>query len=173
MMTDSPKAGVQRSRIVLVLYDPDMVIVFDRASSTARTSFQELWHLAPGQGVVAGRSSVIAQQRGDTTKTALVQLSFRGQAIPRGTVGVAQGRTNPIQGWYWSSLTSRQAAPVITFARTGRSATMVTLITAAATSSRIAITQRMSGSTYVYTIGVGSLVARVGLTAGGTLYRIS
>lgn len=173
MMTDSPKAGVQRSRIVLVLYDPDMVIVFDRASSTARTSFQELWHLAPGQGVVAGRSSVIAQQRGDTTKTALVQLSFRGQAIPRGTVGVAQGRTNPIQGWYWSSLTSRQAAPVITFARTGRSATMVTLITAAAASSRIAITQRMSGSTYVYTIGVGSLVARVGLTAGGTLYRIS
>src|ERR1700691_3951102 len=74
------------------------------------------------------RSYAIATAPG--TQLEIRQIPFPGQVIPAGSTRVVRGQTNPYQGWVSHQMLQRIPAPVVTMARTGSSAAMLTLISA-------------------------------------------
>jgi hypothetical protein len=123
--SDTAFGGDPRYRSVYVDQDPDLVLVFDRASGAA--SYEQLWHLDPGLTVTTvARSYAIATAPG--TQLEIRQIPLPGQAIPAGSTQVVKGQVNPYQGWVSHAMLQRTPAPVVTMTRTGSSAAILTLI---------------------------------------------
>jgi len=122
---DTAFGGNPRYRSVYVDQDPDLVLVFDRASGAAR--YEQLWHLDPGLTVSTVTSSyAIATAPG--TQLEIRQIPLPGQVIPAGSTQVVQGQVNPYQGWVSHAMLQRTPAPVVTMSRSGSSAAILTLI---------------------------------------------
>ncbi len=122
---DTAFGGHPRYRSVYVDQDPDLVLVFDRASGAG--SYQQLWHLDPGLRVTTvSRSYAIATAPG--TQLEIRQIPLPGQVIPAGSTQVVEGQVNPYQGWVSHGMLQRTPAPVVTMSRTGSSAAILTLI---------------------------------------------
>ncbi len=122
---DTAWNGLPRYRSVYVDQDPNLVLVFDRASGA--TSYQQLWHLDPGLRVTTvTRSYAIATAPG--TQLEIRQIALPGQVIPAGSTQVVEGQVNPYQGWVSHGMLQRTPAPVVTMTRTGSSAAILTLI---------------------------------------------
>jgi hypothetical protein len=93
---DTAFSGLPRYRSVYVDQDPDLVLVFDRASGAG--SYQQLWHLDPGLTVTTvTRSYAVATAPG--TQLEIRQIPLPGQQIPAGSTQVVRGQVNPYQGW--------------------------------------------------------------------------
>jgi len=122
---DTAFGGLPRYRSVFVDFDPDLILVFDRASGAP--SYQQLWHLDPGLTVTTvTRSYAIATAPG--TQLEIRQVPLPGQQIPAGSTQVVEGQVNPYQGWVSHAALQRIPAPVVTMTRTGSSAAILTLI---------------------------------------------
>jgi len=122
---DTAFGGRPRYRSVYVDQDPNLVLVFDRASGAG--SYQQLWHLDPGLKVTSvTRSYAIATAPG--TQLEIRQIPLPGQVIPAGSTQVVKGQVNPYQGWVSHGMLQRTPAPVVTMTRTGSSAAILTLI---------------------------------------------
>jgi hypothetical protein len=122
---DTAFGGRPRYRSVYVDQDPDLVLVFDRASGAS--SYEQLWHLDPGLSVTSvTRSYAIAAAPG--TQLEIRQIPLPGQVIPAGSTRVAEGQVHPYQGWVSRGMLQRTRAPVVTMSRTGSSAAILTLI---------------------------------------------
>jgi hypothetical protein len=122
---DTAFGGRPRYRSVYVDQDPDLVLVFDRASGA--DSYQQLWHLDPGLTVTTvTRSYAVATAPG--TQLEIRQIPLPGQQIPAGSTQVARGQVNPYQGWVSHAQLQMTPAPVVTMTRTGPSAAILTLI---------------------------------------------
>ena len=65
---DSPGAGINRTRDVLVLKDPDLMVVLDRGSSAAEQEYQTLWHLPADQKVRCQSATTGRWPRGLVTR---------------------------------------------------------------------------------------------------------
>ncbi len=164
---DTAFSGLPRYRSVYVDQDPDLVLVFDRASGT--TSYQQLWHLDPGLKVTKlSRSYAIATAPG--TQLEIKQIALPGQQIPRGSTQVVRGQVNAYQGWVSHAQLQMTPAPVVTMTRTGSSAEILTLIAPTAPGVLItaSISQHSSGW-YQLRLRIGGRQLSFLVSAGGDI----
>jgi hypothetical protein len=109
---------------------------------------------------------------GDTSRTILFQIPFR-QALPRGAILLKQGQTNPIQGWHYPNIFTRRSAPTFVFARSGYSASILSVVAPVHATGSVQYKGRWSGTTYVVDLVVGGKKVSFGLSAGGSVYRVA
>lgn len=157
---DTAFGGRPRYRSVYVAQDPDLVLVFDRASGAGR--YQQLWHLDPGLTVTTvTRSYAVATAPG--TRLEIRQIPLPGQQIPAASTQVARG-------WVSHAALHRIPAPVVTMTRTGRSAAILTLI--APTAPGVPITVAVSGASrgwYRLRVRIGGRQLTFLVSAGGDI----
>ncbi|MFI6681645.1 heparinase II/III family protein [Kribbella sp. NPDC050470] len=168
---DVPGSGISRVRSVLVLKNPDLLVVWDRASATTAQAFQTLWHLPSDQrATVYSRTTAVAMATGDSTKTILFQVPFK-QALPAGATLVKQAQTNPIQGWTYPSSFVRKSAPTVMMARGGKTASILSFVVPIRSTGAVTYTTRQSGTTFIVNLNVGGVRASIAISGGGSLYR--
>jgi hypothetical protein len=169
--SDAPGSGITRIRSVLVLKNPDLLVVWDRASAKTAQAFQTLWHLPSDQKAsVVSRTTAVAMAPGDTTRTVLFQVPFK-QALPAGATLVKQAQTSPIQGWTYPSSFVRRSAPTVMLARGGKTASILSFVVPVRASGAVTYTVRQSGTTFIVNLNVGGARAVVAVSGGGSLYR--
>ncbi|WP_261795939.1 heparinase II/III-family protein [Mobilicoccus massiliensis] len=166
--SDTPYLKTNRSRSIIVLSDPDIVVAFDKATSYKPTTFTQYWHLPYDVSLRTSGTRATAS-KGNVTTT-LLQLPAAG--AKQAPFGQVKGSTKPIQGWQWTDYFHKYKAPVATVTQKGASAAMVTAIVAAPGSTPVAVKPVISGSTTTYTFTVGSKTAVVTLDGKGTLTRV-
>jgi hypothetical protein len=173
-LADTPAAGVSRIRDVLVLHDPELIVVLDRAASRRPQAFQALWHLPEDQVATPyGRSTVVARKPGEDTETVLFQVPFR-QALPRGATQVVRGQVRPrVQGWHYPDINTRNAAPVAVFARSGTAASILSVIAPVSASGKgVTYTLRaQAGGWTLLSLNVAGVPVRVRISPGSALVR--
>lgn len=171
-LRDKVPGGGTRARSVLFLTDPDVVIVYDKAtgpSATSGTTFTQLWHLPPGRSVTVTGGNVVASTGTDTLKTRLIQVGLPGLKPAPG--GVVTGATKPVQGWYWINPATRRTAPVVSFKRTGTSARFVTILGATTGTLGYKIVSTTAEGTTL-DVTSGGKTARILITADSALSRL-
>ena len=170
---DVPGTGISRVRGVLVLKDPDLIVTLDRGSSKTAQQFQTLWHLPSDQrAIVYSRTAAVATAPGDSTKTILFQVPYR-QALPAGAILIKQAKSNPIQGWHYRNIFTRKAAPTLMFARSGYSASILSFVVPVRSTGSVTYTTRMVGTTFVINLNVAGQRVSVGVSAGGSVFRVT
>jgi hypothetical protein len=115
---DTAFGGLPRWRSVYVDQDPDLILVFDRASGAG--SYEQVWHLDPSLSV-SSVTAATAVATAPGTQLVLRQVPLPGQRIPSGSTRVVSGFVSRAQN-------QRTRAPIVTMTRSGASAAMLTLI---------------------------------------------
>ena len=172
-MTDQSHIGVPRTRAVLILHDPDLMVVLDRGFSAKAQQWQTLWHLPSDQnGTVYSRTTAIATKPGDSTQTILFQVPFR-QVLPRGATLALRGKTIPtIQGWHFPNITRRDAASTLMFARSGLSASILSVIAPLGVGAGVGYTMTPAANGWTnLDLKVGGTPVRVRISPGNALVR--
>jgi len=168
---DIPGAGITRTRGVLVLKEPNLVVTLDRATSTTAQKFQSLWHLPSDQvATVYSRTTAIAKAPGDTTRTILLQIPYK-QALPPGAILIKRGQTAPIQGWQYPNIFRRNPAPTAMFARSGYSASILSVIAPVGSTGSLLYRTRVSGTSTIADFTVQGRRVSVLISSGGGLVR--
>jgi len=168
---DTPGAGISRTRAVLVLKDPDLVMTLDRAFARSAQQFQTLWHLPSDQlATVLSRTTAVAAAADDTSRTILLQVPYK-QALPPGATLVKQGQTAPIQGWHYPNIFHRYRAPTAMFARSGQSVTILSVIAPVRTKGTLLYRTRASGTSTIVDLSVDGRPISILVSAGGGLVR--
>ncbi len=169
-LSDQPAEGVDRTRDVLVLKDPDLVITLDRASSGSSQRYETLWHLPPGDKVaVESPTTAVATRPGDAVRTHLLHVQVDGDT---GTTTVEEGSQNPPQGWFFKDIFTVSPAPVVKFAHTGQNARILSAIVPAKASEQVSYTTRQAGANVVLELLVGAQRVSVKITPEGRLTRL-
>jgi len=172
-VTDQPNRGITRYRGVLALRDPDLLVVLDRGYSATSQQWQTLWHLPSDQmAVVRSRTTAIATKAGDPTQTVLFQVPFR-QALPPGAILTIRGRTLPtVQGWHYPKITARNPASTLMFARSGPSATILSVIAPIRVGSGVTYQVTAAGNGWTnLDLLVGGVPVRVRISSDNALLR--
>ena len=164
---DTAFGGRPRYRSVYVDQDPDLVLVFDRASGAGR--YQQQWHLDPGLTVTTvTRSYAIATAPG--AQLEIRQIPLPGQVIPSGSTRVVEGQVSPYQGWVSHGMLQRTRAPVVTMSRSGSSAAILTLIAPTAPGTGIsASVGRAAGGWYRLSLDIGGRPLSFLVSPGGDI----
>jgi hypothetical protein len=172
-VSDQPYIGVSRVRAVLVMHNPDVVVVLDRGYASKAQQWQTLWHLPSDQAVsVYSRTTAIASRAGDSTRTILFQVPFR-QALPAGATLAQRGLTSPrIQGWHYPDITGRYAATQVMFARSAPSATILSVIVPIRPTAGVGyrLTAAANGWTNL-NLTIGGVPVRVRISPGNSLLQ--
>ncbi|MFC6158534.1 heparinase II/III domain-containing protein [Kribbella jiaozuonensis] len=167
---DSLGAGLDRTRGVLVLKDPDLMVVLDRGTSASDQDYSTLWHLPSDQKVVVSSNDrAVAVKPGDRVKTTLLQIPFQQQTTP---IEVVSGSQDPIQGWHYATIDKRVAAPVVKFNRAGHDATILSVIAPTRTNAVVSYTTSQQGSRMLVNLKVDGVTTVIAVSADGTLQRI-
>jgi hypothetical protein len=170
--SDSPNAGVSRTRAVLVMKDPDLLVTLDRASSRSPQRFEVLWHLPSDQvATVYSRSTAVATAPGSRTKTVVLQIPYR-QPLPAGALLLRRGETAPIQGWHFPVYTQHVKAPTLLMARAGSSAFVLSVVVPIRASAGVSYRVSRAGTSTVVTMNIGGVRTAFAITAGGSLVRL-
>ncbi|WP_405056402.1 heparinase II/III-family protein [Kribbella sp. NBC_01505] len=169
-LSDEPAEGVDRTRDVLVLKDPDLMITLDRGRSGSEQRYETLWHLPPGQQVsVQSPTTAVAAKPGDPFRTHLLHIPIDGES---GTTTVEQGSQNPPQGWYFKDIFTVFPAPVVKFTHSGRNARILSAIVPGKTAEQVSYTIRPDGADVVLDLVVGAQRVSVKITPEGRLTRL-
>jgi hypothetical protein len=172
-LADTPVEGVERTRDVLVLKDPDLIITLDRGRSDGEQRYETLWHLPADQKVtVQSPTHVVAAKPGDSSKTHLLQIPYE-QQLPADAVTLEQGKSDPVQGWYFPTIFDRLPAPVVKFNRTAPTATILSAIVPTAPTETVSFTTRTQADMTFVDLTVGSKKTTIRITQSGRLTRIS
>ncbi|HYO86356.1 MAG TPA: heparinase II/III family protein [Dermatophilaceae bacterium] len=161
-----------RRRSVLVMSNPEVMLVYDRVANPPRsTTFSQLWHLPPGLRATSLKGGVVTNPGSQGRRTWILQVPLTSRFSPA-VARVIRGSTRPVQGWYWSDNAHRWAAPVVSLTRSGRSAAFLTAVVADP-ASRVNVT-RIAGSRSIakYLLRIGSRNVRVSVSSDGTLTRL-
>jgi hypothetical protein len=151
--------------------DQHLVLVADLGDPAQQ--FQTLWHLPADQkATVYSRTTALASKTGEDTRTILFQVPYR-QALPPGAILLKQAQTNPIQGWTYPNINTRLSAPTLMFARSGTSASILSFIAPVKATGAVTYATRWSGTTYVVDLSVAGVRTSIGITAGGSLVRLT
>jgi hypothetical protein len=164
---DTAFGGRPRDRSVYVDQNPDLALVFDRASGAGR--YQQLWHLDPGLTVTTvTRSYAVATAPG--TELEIRQIPLPGQQIPADSTQVVRGQVSSDQGWVSHAQLQMIPAPVVTMARSGPSAAILTLIAPAAPGTAItAAISPISSGWYQLRVQIGSRQLSFLVSPGGDI----
>lgn len=169
-LSDSLGNGIKRTRGVLVLKDPDLMVVLDRGTSVSNEEYQTLWHLPSDQKVhVVGNNSAVAQAPGDRVRTVVLQIPFQQATTP---IQVATGATDPIQGWHYETINTRKASPVVKFTRSGRSASILSVIVPVRTNAAVTYTTTQQPGRLLINLIVDKVKTTIAITPNGTLQRL-
>ncbi|MFG1816179.1 heparinase II/III family protein [Kribbella sp. NPDC049174] len=169
-LSDSLGKGINRTRGVLVLKDPDLMVVLDRGTSVSDEEYQTLWHLPSDQKVtVQGSGSAVAARPGDKVKTVLLQVPFQQETTP---IQVATGATDPIQGWHYETINTRKPSPVVMFTRSGRSASILSVIVPVRTNAAVSYTTTEQGGRLLINLIVDKVKTTIAVAPDGTLQRV-
>jgi len=169
-LRDSLGAGIDRTRGVLVLKDPDLMVVLDRGTSAANQEYQTLWHLPADQKVVvSSNESAVARKPDDSVKTTLLQIPFQQDSTP---IEVVKGGTDPVQGWHYLTIDNRQPAPVVKFTRSGRSASILSVIVPTRAKAAVTYTTSRQGGRLLVNLKVDGSTTTVAVSPDGTLTRV-
>jgi len=170
--SDSPAPGVDRTRDVLVLKDPDLIITLDRGHSGTDQRYETLWHLPADQKVtVQSATAAVAAKPGDSTKTHLLQIPY-AQHLPADAITVVQGQEDPVQGWYFPDIFHRLPAPVVKFNRNGTDATILSAIMPTTSTEQVAFTTRTVGDLFFVDLTVGARKTTIRVAPDGRLTRL-
>jgi hypothetical protein len=172
-VSDQPNVGVSRTRAVLVLHNPELIVVLDRGVASKAHQWQTLWHLPSDQNVsVRSRTTAVAGKAGDITQTILFQVPFR-QALPAGAILAIRGKTTPrIQGWHFPNITRRNAATTVMFARSAANATILSVIVPVRRPKGVGYTLRAAAGGWTnLNLNVGGTPVRVRISPGSSLVR--
>ncbi len=169
-LADTAFGGDPRYRSVYVSQQPDLMIVFDRATGGSGTSaYQQLWHLAAALTVTeVGASYAVASAPG--AELTLARVALPGQVIPPGSTQVAVGQASPYQGWVSEQMLQRTPADTVTMTSTGPSAAILTLLVPTAPATPV--TYSISGPTagpWTLLVTVGATATSSTITADGTI----
>jgi hypothetical protein len=171
-LTDKPAPDAERTRDVLVLKDPDLIVTLDRGQSASDQRYETLWHLAPDQKVtVQSLTTAIATKPRDATKTYLLQIPYR-QQLPADAITVVQGQQGPVQGWYFPDIFHKVPAPVVKFNRNGPSATILSAVVPAGAGETVAFSTRTVGTMFYADLTVGRRKVTIRVQPDGRLTRI-
>ncbi|MEI8407382.1 MULTISPECIES: heparinase II/III domain-containing protein [unclassified Kribbella] len=169
-LSDSLGKGINRTRGVLVLKGPDLMVVLDRGTSPSNEEYQTLWHLPSDQTVrVVGDGSAVAARPGDRVKTVLLQVPFQQETTP---IQVATGATDPIQGWHYENINTRKPSPVVKFNRSGRSASILSLIVPVRTNGAVTYTTTQQGGRLRINLIVDKVKTTIAIAPDGTMQRV-
>ncbi|MET9276127.1 heparinase II/III family protein [Kribbella sp. NPDC003557] len=162
--------AVDRTRGVLVLKDPDLMVVLDRGASATDQQYSTLWHLPADQKVVvSGNDRAVAAKPGDRVKTTLLQVPFEQATTP---IDVATGQQDPVQGWHYLTIDKRVPSPVVKFNRSGQNASILSVIAPSRANATVSYTTSWQGSRMILKLTVDGVTTTVGVSADGTLQRI-
>ncbi|MEV5968016.1 heparinase II/III family protein [Kribbella sp. NPDC051952] len=171
-LTDKPAVDVQRTRDVLVLKDPDLIVTLDRGVSPNDQRYETLWHLTPDQKVtVQSPTTAVASKPGDAAKTYLLQIPYQ-QQLPADAITVVQGQQEPVQGWYFPDIFHKLPAPVVKFNRNGTNANILSAVVPAAAGESVAFTTRTVGTMFYVDLTVGQHKTTIRVLPDGRLTRI-
>jgi hypothetical protein len=154
-------AGVTQTRRVTWSRRLGYLLVEDRATSTTRHTYRQLWHLVNGSSPAVGATSVWTRRP-------------RGNVLIRELTGtpalrIVTGATNPIQGWISYQYGQRVAAPVVEAARSGTSVRYLTLIAPSEGAPNAQVRSlRLTADGYAVTITVDGRSERV-VTSGSNV----
>ncbi|MEU4190487.1 heparinase II/III family protein [Kribbella sp. NPDC026611] len=169
-LADTLGAGISRTRDVLVLKDPDLMLVLDRGRSGTSQQYETLWHLPSDQKVVvSGNDRAVAAKAGDRVKTTLLQIPFQQATAP---ISVVTGQQGPVQGWHYRTIDQRNPASVVKFSRNGQDATILSAIVPTRTNAAVSYTTSYQGSRLIVNLKVDGATTVIGIAADGTLQRI-
>jgi len=169
-LKDQLGPGIDRTRGVLVLKDPDLMVVLDRGTSSSQHSYSTLWHLPEDQKVVvAGNDRAVAQKPGDRVKTTLLQIPFQQETTP---IEVTTGQTSPVQGWHYTTIDRKLPASVVQFNRTDRNASILSVIAPTRANAAVSYTTSWQGSRMLLNLTVDGTTTVIGISAEGTMQRI-
>lgn len=170
-MTGVGYSRVTRTRGVLFLRDPDVIVVPDCGSSSRVQQWQTLWHLPSDQSARGySRTTAIATKPGENTQTVLFQVPYR-QALPPGAILTMRGMTSPrIQGWHYPRISRRNAASTLMFARSATSAAILSVIVPLRAGVGYSLTPA-PGSWTNLNLDVGDVPVRVRISPGNSLVR--
>jgi hypothetical protein len=169
---DVPASGVSRTRGVLFLKDPDILVTLDRAGAKRAQQFQTTWHLPSDQvASVYSRTTAIAQTPGTNTRTILFQIPYR-QALPPGAILLKRGQTSPIQGWQYPNIWTRNKAPTLVLARSGTAASILSVIAPVRAAGGVLYTVRQVGTSTIIDLNVAGKPVTVLISNGGGLVRM-
>ncbi|MGW6279280.1 heparinase II/III domain-containing protein [Kribbella sp. NPDC055071] len=167
---DTLGSGISRTRDVLVLKDPDLMVVLDRGSSTSSQEYETLWHLPSDQNVVVnGNGSAVARKPGDSVKTTLLQIPFQQETTP---IQVVTGQSAPIQGWHYQTIDKRDPAPVVKFTRSARTASILSVIVPSRANAAVTYTTTQQGDRLLVHLTVDGTVTTIAIDADGSLTRL-
>ncbi|WP_427887979.1 heparinase II/III domain-containing protein [Kribbella sp. GL6] len=167
---DSPGAGVDRTRDVLVLKDPDLMVVLDRGTSDAEQEYSTLWHLPADQEVVvSGKDRAVAARPRDRVKTTLLQIPYRQEPT---AIEVASGEQGPIQGWHYQTIDKRLPAPVVKFNRSGNNATVLSVIAPTRSNAKVTYTTTQRDNQLLLNLTIDGTTTAVTVGPDGTLQRV-
>jgi hypothetical protein len=172
-VSDQPNVGVGRIRGVLILHDPDLMVVLDRGFASKTQQWQTLWHLPSDQGVtLQSRTTAVAAKAGDITKTILFQVPFRS-AVPSGSLLAQRGQTTPrIQGWHFPAAFDRHAATTVLFSRSTSRATILSVIVPIRATGGVGYTVTSDAGGYTnLNLNVGGEPVRVRISPGNSMAR--
>jgi hypothetical protein len=170
--SDKPAKGVNRTRDVLVLKDPDLIVTLDRGQSTKDERYETLWHLPPDQTVTQqSASTAIAAKPGENSKTYLLQVPYQNP-VASSSVSVREGQSDPVQGWYFPDIFHRVPAPVVTFGQTGQTASILSVVAPVESTRTVAFSTRTEGAAFFIDLTVGSQKTSVRVLPDGRLTRV-
>ncbi|MGW5190753.1 heparinase II/III domain-containing protein [Kribbella sp. NPDC004138] len=162
--------AVDRTRGVLVLKDPDLMVVLDRGTSGSDQQYSTLWHLPADQKVVvSGNDRAVAARPGERVKTTLLQIPFQQETTP---IEVTTGQQTPVQGWHYLTIDKRVPAPVVKFNRAGHDANILSVIAPSRANAAVSYTTSWQGSRMILNLTVDGVTTTVGVSEDGTLQRI-
>jgi hypothetical protein len=154
-------AGVTQTRRVTWSRQLGYLLVEDRASSTTRHTYRQLWHLVPDASPVVGRTTV---QTHRTRGNVLIRQLAGAPALQ-----IVKGATNPIQGWVSYRYGTKVATPVVEAVRTGTAVRYLTLIAPSAGIPSVRATDlRLTAGGYAVTITINGRSERV-VASGSTV----
>lgn len=113
-------SGVTQTRRLTWSRRLGYLLVDDRAVSSTRHTYRQLWHLVDGSNPTVGVTTVRTQR----PRANLLIRQLAGTPTRR----IVKGSTNPIQGWISYRYGKKVAAPVVEAVRTGTSVRYLTLI---------------------------------------------
>jgi hypothetical protein len=168
---DTLGSEIARTRDVLVLKDPDLMVVLDRGSSDSSQQYETLWHLPSDQKVVVnGNRSAVARKPGDAVKTTLLQIPYQQETTP---IQVVTGQTGPIQGWHYQTIAKPDPAPVVKFTRSARSASILSVIVPTRANAHVTYTTTQQADRLLLNLTVDGTVTTVAINPDGSLSRVN
>src|SRR5690606_15009808 len=116
-------------------------------------------------------TTAISGAPGAKSRTIVFQIPYK-QALPRGALLLQHGKTSPIQGWHYGTIWERKAAPNLMFARSGKSASILSFVVPVGPTAGVQYSTRQSGTSSIINLAIEGKKVSLSVSAGGAITRL-